>query len=413
MWGSLTVLERRLVLLIGSVQFINILDFMMVMPLGPDFLIYLDMPTSYIGYVGGSYTLAASLAGFIGGLFFDRFDRKKALIFSMSGLVIATALGGLSYNFWFLITTRLLAGMFGGPATAIAIACIADNVASERRGQAIGLVMASFSLASVLGVPLGLQLAQWGNWRWPFFGVAILGLIVLVLIIKILKEQKSHLQSLSEASGGISQLLFILKRKTVILALILAASTMLQGFMIIPNIATFVQFNWHFPRQYLGLLYMIGGLISFLGMRFTGSLVDKYGATMITFISTLIITFVIYFMFINIGHIVPIYIIFPLFMLIMSARMVAQGTTFTKVCPPHERARFMSVASATQHIFMAFGSFLSAKILVSEPDQSLGHMSLVSWIAISIGIIIPFCMYLLERGVQFYELSKLNKEYSV
>ena len=51
--------ERKLLLLLGAVQFINVVDFMMVMPLGPDFACDLGIPLSNLGYIGGSYTAAA------------------------------------------------------------------------------------------------------------------------------------------------------------------------------------------------------------------------------------------------------------------------------------------------------------------------------------------------------------------
>ena len=46
--------ERTIVFLVGAVQFVNILDFMIVMPLGPDFAVGLDIPISKLGYIGGS-----------------------------------------------------------------------------------------------------------------------------------------------------------------------------------------------------------------------------------------------------------------------------------------------------------------------------------------------------------------------
>ncbi|HEY0833754.1 MAG TPA: MFS transporter, partial [Azospirillum sp.] len=147
--------ERRVVLVIAAVQFINILDFMMVMPLGPDFAVALGIPASHIGYVGGSYTLAAAVAGLVGALFLDRYDRRTVLAVSLSGLVVATALGGLAVDMPTLLAARVLAGVFGGPAVAVGTALVADCVAPERRGRAMGAVMGSFSLAAVLGVPVG------------------------------------------------------------------------------------------------------------------------------------------------------------------------------------------------------------------------------------------------------------------
>ena len=66
--------ERGIIALVGAVQFINTLDFMMVMPLAPDFAESLNIPPSSIGIIGGSYTLAAACAGIIASFFLDRFD---------------------------------------------------------------------------------------------------------------------------------------------------------------------------------------------------------------------------------------------------------------------------------------------------------------------------------------------------
>jgi len=144
------VSERSIVFLVGAVQFVNVLDFMMVMPLGPDFANALGITTSHIGIVGGSYTLAAAVTGVVGSLFLDRFDRRVALGVAMLGLVLGTALGGLATGLPSLLFARVVAGSFGGPATSLSLAIIADAIPKARRGKALGAVMAAFSVASVL-----------------------------------------------------------------------------------------------------------------------------------------------------------------------------------------------------------------------------------------------------------------------
>src|SRR6476469_6225403 len=111
--------ERTIVFLVGAIQFVNILDFMMVMPLGPDFAVGLGIPAAHLGYIGGSYTAAAAVSGLVGSLFLDRFDRRQALGVAMLGLVIGTLSGGFATSFETLIAARVLAGLFGGPATAL------------------------------------------------------------------------------------------------------------------------------------------------------------------------------------------------------------------------------------------------------------------------------------------------------
>ena len=205
--------ELTLVFLIAAVQFVNILDFVMVMPLGPDFAAALAIPLSTLGYIAGAYTFAAALAGLAGSLFLDRFDRRRALAVAMFGLVCGTALGGFAQPLSTLapflhlanllhqpaplvalMSARVIAGMFGGPATSIAISIIADKIPPERRGKAMGLVMGAFAVASVIGVPAGLKLARRGGWRLPFFGVAFIGAgIVAFSAVSLLPPLTGHL----------------------------------------------------------------------------------------------------------------------------------------------------------------------------------------------------------------------------
>src|SRR5690349_19337256 len=78
--------ESRLLLLLGAVQFINVVDFVMVLPLGPDFARALGIPAHQLGLVAGSYTAAAAIVGLLAASFLDRFDRRRALLVAMLGL---------------------------------------------------------------------------------------------------------------------------------------------------------------------------------------------------------------------------------------------------------------------------------------------------------------------------------------
>src|SRR5947199_8796913 len=210
--------ERTVIFLVGAVQFVNILDFMMVLPLGPFFAGPLGIPASRIGVVGGSYTAAAALSGIACSFFLDRFDRRKALGLAVAGLVAATALGGFSTGFAWMISARVLAGLFGGPATSLSLSVVADVIPAERRGKALGAVMGAFSVAAVLGVPVGLELARWGGWRLPFFSVAGLGLVLLPIAIALLPPLRGHLAIGDSARR--TGFLGLLSRRTVQLPIV-------------------------------------------------------------------------------------------------------------------------------------------------------------------------------------------------
>jgi predicted MFS family arabinose efflux permease len=380
------------------VQFVNVLDFMMVMPLGPDFATALGIPTSHIGMIGGSYTLAAAVAGVAGSSFLDRFDRRKALAVAMSGLFVATFVGGLATGLYSLIGARVLAGAFGGPATALSIAIVSDTVPPERRGRAMGAVMGSFSVASVFGVPAGLELARHLGWRAPFFGVALLSAVVTTIAVFLMPSMTKHLERARSASparefasllGGVAPL-----------SLAATFLTMLGIFSIIPNLSAYLQYNLGYPREHLWILYLVGGSASFVTMLITGKLVDKFGAFELVVAGTALHLSVLIAGFIHPLAGVPVLLIFTGFMLSGSVRMVPMGSLNTRVPRPEQRASFMSAQSAVQHAGSALGALLSSLVLVSEPSGHLGRMHVVAWGALTAACVVPFLAKRIEAGVR-------------
>ena len=391
--------ERAIVFLVGAVQFVNILDFMMVMPLGPDFALGLGIPTSHLGYIGGSYTAAASLAGLAGSLFLDRFDRRKALAAAMFGLVAGTAAGGFATGLASLMAARVFAGLFGGPATSIAFSIIADVVPPERRGRAMGAVMGAFSVASVLGVPLGLELARRGGWQLPFFGVAALGAVVAALAIFLLPPLRLHLVAREEGarSVGFGELL---ANPLVRLSYLMTALVMMGGFILIPNISAYVQLNLGYPRGQLGLLYLAGGAVSFFATRAAGAMMDAIGAVKTGTLGVALLAITMLLGFVHYIPGTPVVAIFVGFMLANSFRNVTYNTLCTRVPAAHERARFLSLQSAIQHLAAALGAFLSARMLTELPGGKLEGIPAVALASIAMTLVLPFMFWRVERGLK-------------
>jgi predicted MFS family arabinose efflux permease len=421
--------ELAIVLLIAAVQFVNILDFVMVMPMGPDFARGLGIPMSELGKVGGSYTAAAALSGFAGSFFLDRFDRRRALAIAMLGLVTGTALGGFATGFGTLIAARILAGAFGGPATSLSFSIIADTVPPERRGKAMGIVMSAFSVAAVLGVPVGLELALWGGWRMPFFCVAGLGLLLAGGAVFLLPSMRGHLTAVRRVEVRIIDLL---KRRDVLLSYAMTAITMAAGFILIPNISSYVQANLGFPRDRIQRLYFFGGIVSIVSTNLVGRLVDRFGSFRVGTIGTILLSCALYVGFAaytpeaglpmlhamdalvrNVGSVravftftglpawhLPIYLLFVTFMLAMSFRNVSYSTLTSKVPGPAERARFMSLQSGVQHLASSSGAFLSSKLLVELPNHTLEGIPTIAWISIALSAILPVFFWAVEGIVR-------------
>lgn len=388
--------ERKIIFLLGAVQFINVLDFMMVMPLGPDFAAALGIETSHLGWIGGSYTAAAAVSGLLTSLFLDRFDRKTALLWCMFGLAIGTVLGGFATGFGTLLLARIFAGIFGGPASALTFALAADVVPVERRGRAMGALMSAFAVASVFGVPAGLELARLGGWRMPFFGVGGLSVLVLFVSFRWLPSMRAHIARARE-DHPLGAALSLLGRKEVWYAYGCMSAAMVAGFLMIPNMAAFFQYNLGFPREKLGFLYLFGGLTSFALMISSGRLIDRFGASVVGGTATALLIAVSYFGFVRSPSPLPILVIFIGFMSAMGVRGVATTSVSSRVPASHERARFVSFMTVFQHAGSAAGAFLSASILRAEAGGALVGMDRVAHVSISFSVFIMIFMIPLER----------------
>jgi predicted MFS family arabinose efflux permease len=393
--------ERRLLFLLGATQFVNVLDFMMVMPLGPDFSAGLDIPMSHLGLIAGAYTGAASIAGLAGAFFLDRFDRRRALVVALTGLAIATFAGAFAQGLGTMILARVLAGACGGPATALTYSIIADAVAPERRGRALGAVMSAFTIASAIGVPAGLRLALVGGWRAPFVAVGLLIAVVGGFAARSLPPMRDHLDRPEARRVDLGFLLRGLPR----FALGLSFTVFLGMFLVVPSISPYIQFNLGFPRAHIDLLYMAGGVVTFFTMRISGRLVDLRGAMVTSILGTAIFLTAMIGNYFDVA-LIPVPVAFVLFMCASSFRMVPANTLMTRVPGPAERARYMSIQSFVQHAATTGGALIATAILAERADHHLVGMPIVAGISIGLALLLPFGLAILEPRVRQLEASR-------
>ncbi len=390
--------EKRIVWIAALVQFVNIVDFMIVMPLGPDIAKVLPVSNADIGMICGCYTLAVAFSGLIMARFLDRFDRKTVAIVAVAGLSLATLSAAFAWDLTSLIGARVLAGCFGGPAAAISLSMVTDAVPPERRGRAMATVMAAFAVSSIVAIPLGLELARLGSWRTPFYSICVLGLLVLILLIKLTPAMRGHLDHNKGKAISISSLV---SKKENILAFMMMGAAMVSSFLIIPNISAYFQFNMDYPRSLLGMLYLVGGVFSLLMIQLGGCLTDKIGPLGVNYIGTIVLIFFLYDGFMH-PPFSPLIVIFVLFMGTVWIRNISAMTEASKLPAPHERAAFMAILSSVQHFSNGIGALLSSAMLTTQVDGSLIGMDKVAALAIAMALFQPFFLtkiHVLRRPV--------------
>lgn len=391
--------EAMILALVGAVQFINVLDFMIVMPLGPDFATALEIPKHEIPSIGAAYTAAGALAGLAGSLFLDRFDRKRALIVCMLGLFAGTWSATLATGLSSLMAARVLAGLFGGPASSLALSIVSDVVPPERRGRAMGAVMGMFAAASIFGVPLALELAQRFGWESPFYVVASLGLLIAILVGFCMPPLRAHLDQAAAGARGRSTVR-LLADPLVLISYSSTLVLMVSNFAIVPILSTYLQFNLGYPREGLSTLYFFGGIFSFVGMRLVGKQVDRHGAARVSGAATLCLAVILWAWFVHYSPAVPVLALFIAYMITTSVRAVAYQTLTSKVPAAAERAGHTSLQSSVSHLAAALGAWGSSLVIVERADGRLEGMDTLGVSAIVGAVLVPLILLVLERRLK-------------
>ena len=384
--------EFAALLVLASVHFVNLIDFMMVMPLGPDFAGALGIQTAHLGIVGGSYTASATIVGIAGSVFLDRWERRSALTVAVVGLGISTALGALAAGMWSLIAARVLAGAFGGIAATLCFSVVADLVPEERRGRGTAMVASGFSLASILGVPAGLWLAQRGGWRTPFWVVGALALVLAAAARLLLPRLRAHLET-KEAAAPLPL------DERMGMAFAAFGCAILGNFLLVPNLSAFLQLNLGFPREHMWWLYLGGGLLSLVTMRIAGVVTDKYRALWPVGVGTAVVSTILVLGAVLEPPVIPPIVFFVLFMSFNAARWVSINALATRVPAPSARARYLSAQNAFGHAACAFSAFASAAFLTSDASGRLIGMPKLALTAAILGLGAPLATARLEKLV--------------
>lgn len=397
--------EAMILFILCAVQFVHIIDLMMVIPLGPDFAEALDIPLERLGWVGGSYTLAASLAGIAAAVSLDRHDRKRVLLLSLAGLAVMTGMGALAWDFYSLVTIRFITGLFGGPCTAICFAIIADCIPPARRGTAMGRVMAAFSLASILGVPFGLELAHLFDWRAPFYATALATGCVFMLAWFGMPSLTGHLAA-GAAVKGLAALRGLLQNRIHWLVFSYGSVSMFAAFLLIPHLASFVQYNLGLPRDGLGFLYMAGGVGSFVVLQVAGRILNRVDASKVAVVGMVVLVATCYAGMVRHPSLLTPLAVYVLFMASMSVRGVCGNTLASKVPAPHQRAGFLALMNCISQLFAALGAFVSAALLREGADKALLGFDDAAWLAIVASLCVPPLMWAVERNVRLRDKAK-------
>ena len=374
--------EKYLLLTLAGIQFSHILDFMIMMPLGPVLIKAFGISTHEFGLLVASYSFSAALSGLFAATFIDRFERKRLLLFMFGLFGMATLACGLAPGYATLLIARGLAGAFGGILGALVQTIVGDVIPFARRAKASGIVSTAFSLSTIAGVPMSLWLANHFQWRAPFILIALLTGLFIMVGARILPELRYHITD-KRRKHPLSAMFEVLRDPNHLRALLFSALIIFSGFTVIPYITIYAVGNVGISLHDIPFIYLAGGAATLITARLIGHSADLHGKVKIyrwVALAALLPLFVVT----HIGA-VPLWlwlICTTAFFVLVSGRMIPAMAIITSAAQPKLRGTFMSLNGTVQAFAMGLATSLGGFIITQNNAGQITGYGGVGYVAI-------------------------------
>ncbi len=360
------------------------------MPLGPVLMRDLNITPLQFGSLVSSYNISAAITGLIYGLVADRYGRKLMMEINFVGFITGTIFCGLSNSFEALLISRIIAGGFGGTLTAVVLAMVTDLIPFQRRGKAMGTVMSAFSVASVLGVPLGLLIAEKYSWHITFYFIAFFSIAVLLLSSLSFPKLNEHVQ-ITSALENLKRVLNLLFKVDYLKAYALIFLNVFSLFTIIPYLSPYAVKNIGILETDLKYMYLIAGFFTIITARIFGKATDHFGAVKVLSFVAVISCIPIYF-YTNAGKMeLPLFIAMStFFMTLVSGRMIPLMTMTSEICLPQDRGTYMGLLNSIRSLGSALATLFAGLFIVEATDGILTGFHKIGYFSVTFSIILIF-----------------------
>ena len=389
--------ERHLIAFLTTVQFVHMVDFVLMMPLGPILMRFFAIEAQAFAVMVSAYTFAAAASGILAGFLIDRIDRRTALLPLLLGLGLATLGCAWAPTYGWMVIMRIIAGACGGVLGSLVMAVVADAIPVERRGRALGVVMTSFALASILGIPIGMTLATTFTWHAPFLAAGLVALGVLAWGWFAFPSFVGHIAAERPSPAQTLRAIFLPLHHWHAFALTIALA--FAGFTVIPFISPSLVGNVGFRDDQLQYVYLTGGLASVMTSPWIGRLADRFTPVLVFSVVAAISIMPI----LLVTHLGPVGVptalgVTVLFIIFVSGRFVPSSTLIANCIEPRLRGSFMSFNAAVMSGASGAAALVAGDLVVMADDGHLLHYARVGWLAAGATVLAIVLAWSLHRA---------------
>ncbi len=390
--------EYQIVFLVAFIGFLASTDSMLLMPLSNIIMKEYHVSAQVSTWVISVYSIFAGISGFLSASIMDRFDRKRLLIGTFIGFTVGTLLCGLADdNFVLFVLYRGITGIFGGIVGGVGVAIVSDLIPYKRRATAMSIISLSFAVSAIVGVPIGLHLAETYSLFIPFRILATISFITLFPISIWLPSINKHLSNKIQHKSPFKTIRDTIKDINQVWALLLAILIVFSHFVVLQFIKPYMVNNVGFSSKLVPIMYAVGGICAIATAPFIGKISDKRG-NFPSFVVLMILSFIPILLSTHISVVsMPLALfICVTFFILAAGRMIPAYTIMSGATTAEKRGGFMSMRSACMEIGTALASIVSGFVVKIGADGMVHNFNYVGYISVVVGLV---CIFIASRIV--------------
>lgn len=297
------------------------------------------------------------------------------IVFVVSGLLCAAAT-----SFAMFVGARALCGAAAGAFLPSCYAYVGDSTPYEKRGQAMGWVMAGWSIALILGVPVGSVAGEFVGWRGTFIGVSVLGFIAMLLVMSL-----PYVASPNNLGSSITQDAIAVIRSAVPVLLLVNFLDMVSFYGVYTFLGMVVRASLGLGSSAFGIFVLCYGLGLLVGTM-NARLLDRWGKERMAACALALLVIVFIVLPRSISNPVFLAVCMVLWGILQGLSQTAIATLMTQA---GQKARGVATAcmSCTTYLAVAIGAVLGARLLEESGFTTLSWAAAIC-VFFSSGILI-------------------------
>ena len=290
------------VIVLISLSFMLGMSEFIVVGILPDIAAGLKVSEVTIGNLVSLFAFVYAPVTPLGSALSARFPRFATHLTLVGVFLVGNVLCAFAPNYGVLVVARILIALVSGTLVAIAMTYAPDVTIEQYRTKFIAWVFSGFSIASVVGVPVGTWVANTFGWRWAFHLVNVLTVALIVLMVMVL-PRNSHIVKI----GFLPQFRLFFDRRIqlgVLDVVFGAAAT----YVFYTYLTPIMRDEVHVPEQYLSVGLVIFGAACLWSNLYGGKLADRgRGVEPLTHIRPIYCAHAVLMASLIVTHWVPVY----------------------------------------------------------------------------------------------------------